>query len=96
MDPEVKPKAKEELEEPEQKEEKPEPKGERVKSEEELEKDDYFYVTMAGNVTAHSLESDGALFDGVASIEDGKAEFTVTYDDTRTVRFVINIPNIAA
>ena len=36
VDPEVKPKAKEELEEPEQKEEKPEPKGERVKSEEEL------------------------------------------------------------
>lgn len=52
----------------------------------------YLYVTMAGNVTEHSLESDGSLFDGIANIVDGKAEFTVKYDEERVVSFTINVP----
>ena len=52
----------------------------------------YLYVTMAGNVTEHSLESDGSLFDGIADIVDGKAEFTVEYDGERVISFTINVP----
>ena len=52
----------------------------------------YLYVTMAGNVTEHSLESDGSLFDGIADIVDGKAEFTVEYDGERVVTIIINVP----
>lgn len=55
--------------------------------------DDSFYVTMAGNVTAHTLVSDGSMFDGLAEIENGKAEFSVTYEDKRKINFVINVPN---
>lgn len=52
----------------------------------------YLYVTMAGNVTNHSLESDGSLFDGIADIVDGKAEFTIEYEGERVVSFTINVP----
>lgn len=54
-------------------------------------KDDYLYITMAGNVTAHTLESDGSLFDGIADIENGKAQFSVTYNNERTINFIINV-----
>lgn len=53
--------------------------------------DDSLYVMMAGNVTAHTLESDGSLFDGIAEIENGKAEFSVTYDDTTEILFVLHV-----
>ena len=52
----------------------------------------YLYVTMAGNVTKHSLASDGSLFDGIAYIIDGKAKFTIEYDGERVVSFTINVP----
>ena len=55
-------------------------------------KQGYLYVTMAGNVTKHSLESDGSLFDGIAPIVDGKAKFTVEYGGERVVSFTINVP----
>ena len=57
---------------------------------EELE-EDHFYVTMAGEVTAHTLMSDGSLFDGIAYIENGKAQFSITYNDERTITFIINV-----
>lgn len=53
--------------------------------------DDHFYVTMAGDVTEHTLFSDGSLFDGLAYIENGKAEFSVTYGGERTIDFVVNV-----
>ena len=61
-----------------------------IEMETEFEADDYFYVTMAGNVTDHTLESDGALFDGTVGIdENGEARFSVTYDNVRTVEFCL-------
>lgn len=54
--------------------------------------DEYLYITMAGNVTKHSLVSDGSLFDGMANIVDGKAEFTVEYDGERVISFTIQVP----
>ena len=54
--------------------------------------ENYLYITMAGNVTNHSLESDGSLFDGIANIVNGKAEFTIEYEDERVISFIINVP----
>ena len=51
------------------------------------------YIMMSGNVTKHSLHSDGSLFDGLVYIEDNKAEFTVEYDGERAIEFVINVPS---
>lgn len=52
----------------------------------------YLYVMMAGNVTEHTLLSDGSLFDGIAEIVEGKAEFSITYDDEKKIDFIINVP----
>lgn len=52
----------------------------------------YLYIMMSGNVSAHNLESDGSLFDGVVDIVNGKAEFSVTYDEEKAVNFVVNVP----
>lgn len=53
----------------------------------------YLYVLMSGNVVSHSLESDGSLWDGIARIENGKAVFTVEYEDKNVVTFTISVPN---
>ena len=54
-------------------------------------KQGYLYVTMAGDVTEHTLESDGSLFDGIARISDNRAEFSVTYEGEKKIKFVIKI-----
>ncbi len=64
-----------------------------VTVDEKVEEGD-FYITMAGNVTAHTLVSDGSMFDGIVEIENGKAEFSVTYEGDRKIDFIINVPNV--
>ncbi len=56
-------------------------------------KDDSLYVTMSGDVTKHNLVSDGSLFDGLAIIKDHRSQFSVTYNNERTIDFIINLPN---
>ena len=56
----------------------------------EKPEDGNFYITMAGNVTEHTLISDGSLFDGIVDIENDKAEFSVTYGENK-VDFIINV-----
>ena len=48
---------------------------------------------MSGNIVSHTLESDESIFDGIAPITNGKSEFFITYDNNKTIHFVINIPN---
>ncbi len=55
-------------------------------------KEDYLYITMSGNVTDHSLESDGSMFDGIVDIINGKAEFTVEYNNEKVISFTIKVP----
>lgn len=54
--------------------------------------DGYLYVVLDGNVTNHSLESDGSLSDGIVYVENGKAEFTVEYGGEKTVSYTFNVP----